>query len=64
MSALQQELQEVEEKWAAKLEDAVDGIGVLKTRLEERDIFFFFFISVLAYGLYHGETHAAIGAPL
>ena len=35
--ALQQELQEVEEKWAAKLEDAVDKIGLLKTRLEERD---------------------------
>ena len=26
--------------------------------------FFFFFKSVLAYGLDHGETHAAIGAPL
>ena len=26
--------------------------------------FFFFFISVLACGLDHGETHAAIGAPL
>ena len=35
--ALQQELQEVEEKWVAKLEDAVDEIGLLKTRLEERD---------------------------
>ena len=35
--ALQQELQEVEEKWAAKLKDAVDEIGLLKTRLEERD---------------------------
>ena len=27
----------MEEKWAAKLEDAVDEIGLLKTRLEERD---------------------------
>ena len=35
--ALQQELQEVEEKWAAKLKDAVDEIGLLKMRLEERD---------------------------
>ena len=35
--ALQQELQKVEEKWAAKLEDVVDEIGLLKTRLEERD---------------------------
>ena len=35
--ALQQELQELEEKWAAKLEDAVDEIELLKTRLEERD---------------------------
>ena len=34
--ALQQELQKVEEKWAAKLEDAVDEIRLLKTRLEER----------------------------
>ena len=35
--ALQQELQEVEQKWAAELEDAVDEIGLLKTRLKERD---------------------------
>ena len=35
--ALQQELHEVEEKSAAKLDDAVDEIGLLKTRLEERD---------------------------
>ena len=35
--ALQQELQQVEEQWAAKLEDAVDEIGLLKTRLKERD---------------------------
>ena len=27
----------MEEKWAAKLGDAVDEIGLLKTRLEERD---------------------------
>ena len=27
----------MEEKWAAKLEDAVDEIELLKTRLEERD---------------------------
>ena len=31
VQALQQELQEVEEKWAAKFEDAVDEIEVLKT---------------------------------
>ena len=33
--ALQQELQEVEEKWAAKLEDAVEEIGLLKKETEE-----------------------------
>ena len=31
---------------------------------EEVSFFFFFFKSVLAYGLDHSETHAAIGAPL
>ena len=35
--ALQQEFQEVEEKWAAKLEDAVDEIELLKMRLDETD---------------------------
>ena len=34
---LQQELQEEEEKWAAKLKDVVDEIELLKTRLQERD---------------------------
>ena len=27
----------MEEKWAAKLEDAVEEIGLLKTRLEEEE---------------------------
>ena len=35
--ALQKELHEVEENWTPKLEDAVDEIELLKTRLEERD---------------------------
>ena len=33
--ALEEELQEVEEKWSAKLEDAVEEIGLLKKEKEE-----------------------------
>ena len=33
--ALEEELQEVEEKWAAKLEDALEEIGQLKKEKEE-----------------------------
>ena len=35
--ALKQELQEVEAKWAPKLEDAMDEIELLKSKLEEWD---------------------------
>ena len=45
--ALQQEIQEVEEKWAAKLEDAVDETGLLKTRF-----FFFFFLYQYSHTAY------------
>ena len=34
--SLQEELESIEEKWTAKLEDAVEEIGLLKEKIEEK----------------------------